>query len=131
MWQNTNQNVIKLLIDDKRVNLNLKNKEGKTHLLDKYTVELLKQYIASTRYFEVNSQTNEGDTLKKLATQEGGQQVVKLIEGYEKDAEETTKRIRKEMRLSEKLTKGERFIYYCADGQIGDLKLLLQGRKLC
>ena len=29
------------------------------------------------------------------------------------------------MRLSEKLTKGERFIYCCTDGQIDELKIFL------
>ena len=65
------------MIVDARVNLNLKNEEEKTPLLF-----ILNLHLQDTLIFIVK-QTNEGDTLKKLATKKQKQQIIKLLEEYE------------------------------------------------
>ena len=77
---------------------------------------------------ELNCQDVMGLVVKETAQNKGHQNLVELIDDYEKDKEKTIEKLRNELGLK-RITKQQMFIYYCADGQLYQLKRLISSRK--
>ena len=124
----------KMLIEDGRIDLNWKNSQGETVIhyscskfFSLYAWTLMQIMIAAGRYVDVNSQDRQGNTIKQLFKQ---RDIIDSIEEYEKDRQKAVDEMRTRMKLAP-LTRQQRFMFACADGQVGELKsiLSLQSRK--
>ena len=129
--------ICKLLLQDARVNPNIKNKYSRKTPLHNACESLnqgdvlvfLKQLIASDRFIDIYSLDQEDNTPKQIAQEARDQDVVRLIENYENNQKETVVLdIRTELGLSP-LKKQQKFIYACADGRLNDLKKLLYSNR--
>ena len=124
--------IAKLLVQDGRINVNEKNLDGHTAL--KYACFLsvfgallfLKILISSGRFIDTQTTNLRGvkETAKILAHQE----MLALIESYETNRDKTVDLVRKSFGM-QSLTKQQKFIYFCCDGEVNLLKKLIYRNK--
>jgi len=92
--------IVRLLLNDKRVDINKANKYGRTPFYFACCygkTEIMKYMLESGREMDINKADNDGNTGLDKAKEKGNIDIVKLIESFERNPNETRTKLRKDL----------------------------------
>ena len=116
-----------LLFNDDRVDLNMQNYNGDTplHVACYYNninvVKIILLFYLEYKYVNLNIKNNYGKTAKDIAKTYNYIDIVKCIEEYEKN--------RNDKLCVLKSSKQDKYLYFCSNGMINELKSLLEQKR--
>ena len=123
-----NVEIIKFLLKNNKLDLNKKNYYGFTslHYACMYNrINIIKIFFASGRYIDLNIKDAFQRTILNIAELNNFNDIIQCINNYKNNKEEYIEKLKKELFLNFFLTNQEKLFFFCADGEILNIKKII------